>query len=161
MSNTTRLIEYNGWANAKLAEQVSQFSNDLFIKQWGGSFPSLHLTFTHLLEADWRWLYRWKGVPFADLPAWSIPDMQSIRALWGPVQVEMEALAKEKEDNPEELIVFKTRAGDTYQMPFAEIVTHVANHGTYHRGQISNMIRMAGEKPVGTDYFIFYNSRTA
>jgi uncharacterized damage-inducible protein DinB len=40
-------------------------------------------------------------------------------------------------------------------MPLTDIITHISHHGSYHRGQLANMIRMSGEKPVSTDYFIF------
>jgi uncharacterized damage-inducible protein DinB len=52
-------------------------------------------------------------------------------------------------------IKFVTRKGMAYSLPISDIVMQVVNHGSYHRGQIVNMIRMLGVEPVQTDYFIF------
>ncbi|MEK3724277.1 DinB family protein [Paenibacillus sp. FSL H8-0034] len=44
---------------------------------------------------------------------------------------------------------------DKLNVPLVELVQHVVNHGTYHRGNITAMLRQLGHKGVPTDY-IFY-----
>jgi uncharacterized damage-inducible protein DinB len=156
MVDVAKLVQYNTWANRRLVEQAIQFSNDQFTKELGGSFPSLRLTFLHLLETDWLWMHRWKGIPLVEIPKdWSTTNARSITAIWTPIQDQMEETAQALPTTPNKELVFTTRKGDTYRMPFSDLVMHVTNHGTYHRGQIVNMIRQLGAKPVSTDYFIF------
>ena len=156
MIDSVKLITYNTWANRKIAEQVEGLPNELFSKEVGGSFPSIKLTLIHLLESDWLWMNRWNGIPCADIPAgWSITDASSIINLWTPIQNEIEERVKEIGHNQHKEISFITKKGDPYSLPSLDIVIHLTNHGTYHRGQIANMIRMLGEKPPSTDYFIF------
>lgn len=156
MIDSIKLIAYNTWANRRLTGQITTFSNELFTKEVGGSFPSIQLTLTHLLTSDYLWLQRFKGSPIADVPRdWKTDDVDSIMHIWLPMQTEMEARVRELSNNPTQKIDFITRAGVAYSLPLADLVMHITNHGTYHRGQIVNMIRMLGEKPVNTDFFIF------
>ena len=45
--------------------------------------------------------------------------------------------------------------------PLWQLLQHVANHSTYHRGQITTMLRQLGAKATSTDLIIFYRERAA
>ena len=159
MTDTTKLIAYNVWANRKLGEQIKSLPNELFSRELGGSFPSIQLTLQHLLASDWIWLHRWKGIPIIDIPSdWQTDSAPALVAIWLPIQEQIETIIRDLANNPEKEIQFTTGSGATYSLPFLDTVIHSTNHGTYHRGQIVNMIRMLGEKPVNTDYFIYCTS---
>jgi uncharacterized damage-inducible protein DinB len=49
-------------------------------------------------------------------------------------------------------------AGDSYQNKIEDILIHVGNHGTYHRGQIAMLLREKGYNPVSTDYILYDRS---
>jgi uncharacterized damage-inducible protein DinB len=49
-----------------------------------------------------------------------------------------------------------TSAGATYRLRYADMFRHLANHSTYHRGQVAAMLRLLGEKPPSTDLIRFY-----
>lgn len=52
--------------------------------------------------------------------------------------------------------IYKNLKGERFKQPVVEILLHVFNHGTYHRGQLVNMLRQAGiEKIPATDYIVF------
>lgn len=156
MIDAVKLIEYNTWANTKIAEQIKLFSDEQFTKESGGSFPSIRLTLLHLLSSDWTWMHRLKGIPLIDVPGdWITNTAVEVCNYWLPVQYEMIALVNEIAATPDKEISFITRKGAAYTLPFSDIIIHITNHGTYHRGQVVNMIRMLGETPVNTDYFIF------
>ncbi len=55
------------------------------------------------------------------------------------------------ENDWEREISYKSLAGVSYQSAIWQVVLHVVNHGTYHRGQITNMLRMSGVKAVNLD----------
>ena len=151
--NITKFLEYNSWANRLIIDQVETFPSDLFDKKVGGSFGSIKAVMIHLLESDYLWLYRWKGNPLADLPAWQHTNVTSMKKVWYPIQDEMVDLSKNiaaAED-----IKFITRKGIPFTLPFGEIAVHISHHGSYHRGQLTNMIRDLGQNPVSTDYFLF------
>jgi len=153
----SRLIQYNTWANRLIIDQVATFSPELFEKHVGGSFGSIKSVMIHLLESDYLWLYRWKGNPLAELPAWQHTDLAAIKKNWYPIQDEMIDLSGKISST--ENIKFITRKGAPFTLPFGEIAAHVSHHGSYHRGQLTNMIRDLGQNPVATDYFLFYTKK--
>jgi uncharacterized damage-inducible protein DinB len=153
----SKLLQYNTWANRLIIEQVETFPLDLFDKHVGGSFGSIKSVMIHLLESDYLWLYRWKGNPLADIPAWQHTDLAEMKKIWYPIQNEMVELSDKISSS--ENIKFITRKGLPFTLPFGEIAVHLSHHGSYHRGQLTNMIRDLGQKPVATDYFLFYTKK--
>ncbi len=158
--NLINLIEYQRWANRKTVDAITPLATDVVEKEFGGSFPSIRLTILHMLQADYRWLQRLKGFPIAEIPAsWQTESSQALIATWLSVQ---DQLVSEVKNLPaEKLIKFTTAKGDHYELPLAEVITHVVNHATYHRGQLVNMLRMAGTIPTSTDYFLFVVTKGA
>src|SRR5271154_7223854 len=129
MARPATLIRFNVWANKKLADQLSSMKNEILTKEFGGSFPSLRLTALHLLQADWRWLQRWNGIPIASVPAeWQDFGVAGIISHWLPMQEKMINRVDELSDDEDEPIKFTTGKGDTYVLPFTDTVTHVVNH---------------------------------
>lgn len=153
--NIARLIEYNTWANTQVAGQIATLSKDLFEKEIGGSFPSMRATMAHMIDSDWLWLNRWKGIPLADVPVWPSDNASMLNEQWQAIRDEMVSVAQTFVDRPDAPVKLTTRAGRNFILPFQEIVFQVSHHGSYHRGQLTNMIRIVGEKPVSTDYFLF------
>lgn len=156
MIDAIKLIDYNIWAHRRILEQVQTFPQETFTKEVGGSFPSIHLTLRHLLESDWIWFNRWKGLPYLLLPSdWDTNTAESIAQRWLPIQEESRLLMAERLKDENADIHFTTKRGAAYRMKVTDVAIHITNHGTYHRGQIVNMIRILGEQPVNTDYFIY------
>jgi uncharacterized damage-inducible protein DinB len=53
---------------------------------------------------------------------------------------------------------YTTLAGVPYRTPLWQMVLHVVNHGSHHRGQITNMLRQLGVKPANLDLIAFYRN---
>ena len=52
---------------------------------------------------------------------------------------------------------FKRLNGDAYSMPYYELIAHVFNHSTYHRGQLVTMLRQVGfDKVESTDMLAYF-----
>lgn len=154
MTNLIKLVEYQQWANAKIVAQLKTLQPEVLEKEFGGSFPSLRLTVLHMLQADYRWLHRLKGNPIVTIPTeWQSDSSQNLLTTWLDVQGQLVETVKTL--SAEQLIAFTIATGDRFELPLHEVITHVVNHATYHRGQVVNQLRMAGENPVNTDYFLF------
>jgi uncharacterized damage-inducible protein DinB len=54
-----------------------------------------------------------------------------------------------------QLIIYKNSKGTEFCQSFREILTHVALHGQYHRGQINQLLRITGHEPINVDYITF------
>jgi len=55
-------------------------------------------------------------------------------------------------------VAYKTSRGDSFTNTIRDILLHVANHTTHHRGQIISDFRQAGIQPLVTDYIFFKRS---
>ncbi|WP_157488074.1 DinB family protein [Dyadobacter crusticola] len=154
-----QLLDYNVWANRRLMAQMKELPPSEFHLELGGSFPSLRLTVIHLLEADWLWLHRWDNQPLAAVPTdWDTSTAASVDRIWTTIQEQIAAVYNNRlAGHMDTILHFNTKRGDPYSMPLWQTLHHVVNHATYHRGQLSNMIRTLGYKPVGTDLFLFYD----
>ena len=153
------LYGYNRWANARLFAAVSGLSEERFLKDVGGSFPSIRETLTHVVSAEWLWLRRWKGSsPQAMFQAVDFPQPDSLRARWLEVEAEqrmfLESVTAEQLGS---MVRYVNFAGQTWEYPLWRQFYHLVNHSSYHRGQVTTMLRQLGEQPVGTDFLVFHD----
>jgi uncharacterized damage-inducible protein DinB len=154
MTDISNLIDYHIWATGLITRQVLALPEDKVNKETGGSFPSIRLTLEHLFSADYLWVSRWKGSSQLDFPG-ELGTLAQFVATWKDVQQQMKELAVVVAQQSEQGYRFTTRKGTSHELPFLDVVLQITHHGSYHRGQIANMIRMQGETPVATDYFLF------
>ncbi len=161
MENKAFFIDYHIWAHNKVLQQLQGLTAEEWNKELGGSFPSLQQLCKHLVSADYRWLQRWKGIPLAAIPeTFVFENPTQLIDIWQPLFAEMKTISESFfESGIEEPINFITAKGDPFSMPFWQTFYQVVNHGTYHRGQITNMLRMLGKVPAGTDIFLFFAER--
>jgi uncharacterized damage-inducible protein DinB len=159
MENLNFLIEYHHWAHNKVLQQLSEVPAEDWTKDTGGSFPSLNSLYQHLLGADYRWLQRWKGISFAEVPEGYVVDgYSSLDVIWRPQLDEMVRMAKQfLAADAGRAVHFITGKGLKVTQPFWQTLFQVVNHGTYHRGQVTNMLRILHRQPVATDIFLFFN----
>ncbi|HVX51231.1 MAG TPA: DinB family protein [Chitinophagaceae bacterium] len=158
MENISFLIDSHIWAHNKVLQQLQEITPEEWNKAFGGSFPSLHEVFKHMVSADYRWLQRWKGVSLAPIPdTFLFDNYTQLNATWQPILADLKATAADylstAADKP---LTFTTASGACFTMPFWQTLYQVVNHGTYHRGQVTNMLRQLGKQPVGTDIFLFF-----
>lgn len=110
----------------------------------------------HLLAAERIWLLRLRGEDSSKAVIW--PEL--------PLR-EMEVLSQQNargyeqyltdlpDDGFQEVIVYQNSAGKSFRTAAIDILTHVAMHGSYHRGQVARAIRQGGGLPVNTDYITY------
>lgn len=149
---------YEIWAN----EQLLQLATDLSPEQQNqpivSSFPSVHKTFLHMWDAASAWWQRLQMHEQVVMPSLSFhPSMKDIAN--GLLHQNHQWYSFVKEASEEMLLAslpYKNIRGEHYTQPVAEIVLHLSNHGTYHRGQIVTMLRQLGvERIPQTDYILF------
>ena len=59
-------------------------------------------------------------------------------------------------------IEYKSLNGQSSTSPYWQMIVHVVNHGTYHRGQVATMLRQLGATPAqSTDMIVFFRERQA
>ncbi len=157
------LYEYNSWANHRTLDACVALTHEQFLKDLGASFPSVRDTLAHIYGAEWIWLERWRGRLPSGLPtAADFPDLASLRARWAGLEGELHAFVGQL--TPEKLnadLETRTLDGTRYTQPLWQMMQHLVNHGTYHRGQITAFLRQLGHQAVSTDLIRFYRDRGA
>lgn len=161
LSHFRELYLYNHWANRRMLAAVSRLSPADFLKPMVSSFPSVRDTLAHILGAEIVWLARWRGSAPRGLPlAAEIPDMVTLEARWTAHQDELTRYLDELEEEalakPLHYTNFK---GEQHAYSLAQLLTHVANHSSYHRGQVVTLLRQLGAAAVATDYVAFLAER--
>ena len=155
------LYEYNAWANERILGACEKLSAEQFTRSVASSFPSVRDTLAHILGAEWLWLERWQGRMPTELPAArDFPDLESLRERWAEVSRGLtDFVCKLRAEDLERVHQMRTTKGETYSHAQWEMMQHLVNHGTYHRGQVTTMLRQLGAAGVATDLIVFYRQR--
>lgn len=158
-----RLLDYTVWANHRVMRAAATVSPDDFMRDLGASFGGVRGTLCHMMGAEWIWLERWKGVsPPRLLDEGEFADIIALRDRWTVIEQHRESWLKAlRPDAAGEVIRYRNTAGAEYEQPLWQMVQHVANHSTYHRGQVVLLLRQLGAKTVSSDMHLFDRDREA
>jgi len=159
MLATIRLLtDYTRWADARMFDAVAKLSPEQFTKDLGSSLKSVRDTVVHLASAQWIWLSRWTGTsPPAMWTAADFPTAASVREKHAALAEERAShVAAQTPESLARLCNYKNLKGDPMAFPLGQLMLHAVNHSTYHRGQVTTLIRQLGAQPVSTDLVIYY-----
>jgi uncharacterized damage-inducible protein DinB len=152
------LYDYNAWADRRMLDACSGLADEQFTRDLGCSHRSVRDTLAHIMGAAWIWLERWQGRSPSGLPRSDHYDkLSTLRSRWGEIERDLlqfvAGLSKEEleQDRP-----YRTTEGKSYSQPLWQMLQHLVNHSTYHRGQVAAMLRQLDVKPVATDLIAFY-----
>jgi uncharacterized damage-inducible protein DinB len=153
-----RLFSYTEWANGRMLECARGLSEEQFTRPIVSSFPTVRETLAHIALGEWVWLQRWKGVNPTARPAWAQgATLESIEEQFQAIQHEraefLETLTDEALGRD---VAYRTFAGDPLTNGLGDLMAHLVNHGTYHRGQLTTMMRQVGAVPPATDFVSVY-----
>jgi uncharacterized damage-inducible protein DinB len=157
------LFAYDAWANRRALDACAALTPEQFTRNLGSSFPSVRDTLAHILGAQWLWLERLQGRLPAALPKpEEFPDMSVLRARWDEVQGNLTDYVNQLfPADLERVIEYRNLKGEPMHHPVWQALHQVANHGTYHRGQLTTLLRQLGATPSSTDLVVFYRQRAA
>jgi uncharacterized damage-inducible protein DinB len=157
-----QLFDYNAWANRRALEASEKVSVEQFLQRIDSSFPSLRDTLAHIYGAEWIWLERFQGRSPSALPASAeFTDINSLREQWLEHQARLlNFVGGLSQADLDRELEYKTLKFGVYQNPLWQSLLHVINHGTYHRGQVTTMLRQLRAQPILTDLMHFYRERS-
>jgi uncharacterized damage-inducible protein DinB len=157
------MAKYNAWANARLFRMASALQDELYRKEVGAYFKSLHGTLNHLLVSDRIWMWRLTGagdhpnelheILFDDLPSLHAARVEEDSRIIAFVQ---------SLDEPafEEVWDYRTLNGTPQRQRRREILAHLFNHETHHRGQAHAILTVLGvAEPESLDLLIMQRDK--
>ena len=146
LTTLEKLAAYNHWANSQLLQHLENMP---------GEIPETTLQlFSHVVNAQAIWLSRIKNIP-TSLSPFAAQTLAQCRALHETTTQELQELAALNQPELETLITYTNTKGEGFTTSITDILTHIFNHGTYHRGQIARDLRQHNLEPINTDYIIY------
>jgi len=155
------LFKYNAWADRRVLEAASALTREQFTKQMGSSFSSVRDTLAHIYGVEWLWLERFQGRSPSAIPDDpEFADIAKMKASWAAFESRLLNFVRGlTQEDLERVMEYRTMKYGVYRNPLWQSMQHFVNHGTYHRGQITTMLRQLGAQPILTDLMHFYREQ--
>ena len=152
-----QLVAFNRWATKRFFDALSQLPAEQYARDLRSSHGGVHGTLAHIIGAEKAWLCRWLRRPdtaAADLR--QITSLADLRTYWESLGAEMQEFLNTLNDQKlQETLTTSTLTG-TYTSPYWQMIQHVVDHSSYHRGQLVTMLRQLGVQPPTTGLIRFY-----
>jgi uncharacterized damage-inducible protein DinB len=159
-----QLTDYHLWARERALAALAHVTPEQFRRELGSSFGSLRDTVAHLYGADEVWLARWRGgSPQGLPPAEQFADLAALRAAWAKLDPDFRAFVHGLDAaGLARTLTYRAFNGQSATLSFTQMLQHVVNHGSYHRGQITTLLRQLGvPAPKSMDLVAFYRERSS
>jgi uncharacterized damage-inducible protein DinB len=156
------LLEFNYWARDRVLEAVGSLTPEQYSRDLGNSFKSVRDTLVHVYSAEWVWYTRWMGEsPMTPISPETYPDLAALQSAWDQLEGQIRSfLDRLGEADVARVFEYRLMNGQPGRSAFWQMLQHVVNHGSYHRGQVTTMLRQLGAAPAkSTDLITFYRER--
>ena len=153
------LYRYNSWATARVLDAVSPLAEADFTRDLKNSFGSIRDTLTHVVWAEWIWLERWKGEsPTTVFSPAEFATVDGLRERFNAVATERSLFLDELTPaRLSQVVEYVNMKGQTWRYPLWQQLQHVVNHSTYHRGQVTTMLRQLGAEALAPEFLDYYD----
>ncbi|MFC4263819.1 DinB family protein [Ferruginibacter yonginensis] len=153
---------YNLWANQRITEAINNLTDDQINTPAKSSFADIHKTVLHLWAVENVW---WQRLKLIEREVWVGEDFEgSIMELTNNL-LQQSKQWKEWVDVATEAalqheFIYKNSKKDQFKQPVYEMLVHLFNHQTYHRGQLVTLMRQTGETIIpNTDLIAFLRKK--
>ncbi|MDE3840120.1 damage-inducible protein DinB [Bacillus methanolicus] len=149
-------LDYHYWATNKLLDHLETLPEEILSKEIPSVFPSILKTLEHLYAVESMWIQRIQGQNLSALPEITFQNVPQAREAFSEVHSQYLAAGNAEENKR---IYYQNTKGQTFCNQLWDIFIHIVNHGTYHRGNITAMLRQLGERGISTDYIIYLREK--
>jgi len=151
------LSDYQQWANDRLFAALGSLDPAQLSSPQGLFFGSIHHTTDHIMQVGRLWCARLRGEPYqADFKRILYPDWNQLIEMTQSQSAELSLLLEARDEAFfDERLAFTSSNGQAREMWVRDVLTHMMNHQTHHRGQISAAITRLGGAAPEMDYFYY------
>lgn len=149
-------IDYTAWASARLVRAASALTGDELARDFKTADKSVLGTLVHVFAADRIWLARIGGRPPGAFVTEADHKLSVLQNDWPALHDRWKKWAAGiTEENAQSNIAYIDTSGKSWNQPLWELVLHMVNHGTHHRGQVSGFLRALGRVPPPIDLAVY------
>jgi uncharacterized damage-inducible protein DinB len=146
------LANYNIWANQIVIDWLEQITDEQWTMSLVSSFNSVQETVLHIISAENVWVSRFQHI---ENPEWLQATFKGSKdehiAKWKNVSQNLKsAIEKVTDETLAAPLQYKRLNGQVFNTPLYQLLAHVFNHSTYHRGQLVTLLRQAGFTNIGS-----------
>ncbi|MCC9022154.1 DinB family protein [Bacillus nakamurai] len=162
-----QLYEYNTWANQQIFSRLKELPKDVYRQEVESVFPSIAGVLAHVYLSDVGWIDVFSGKRLEDTLRSAeerkeeivSKDIEEMEEMFFELSDRYKSFLQ-PDENINQPLVIEHPSGDVMKTSVSDMVLHVVNHGTYHRGNITAMLRQMGYASVPTDYGVYLYVKT-
>jgi uncharacterized damage-inducible protein DinB len=155
-------LAYSAWASQRLLDAVAQIPSGELTRDFQTADRTVIGTLAHVFAADRIWLARVTGATSGEFITDADRQLPVLQKDWPELHARWQQWAGQLTDESVRSIVeFKDTKGNPHRLLLWQIILHVVNHGTHHRGQVSGFLRTMGHTPPPLDLSFFYREQAA
>lgn len=147
METIKKMFAHMNWANQRILGTLQSAE---------GENPAIIRLFAHILHTELVWATRLQGLDSSTLSIWPEANLTACSELILQNEANFKIILSQLSDTElDQVIDYKNSKGQAFKSSTRDILTHIALHGQYHRGQINSRLRADGAEPVNTDFITF------
>lgn len=148
------MCEFLRWGDQQSMRAARTVRDEDYYKEQGISAGSLHKQLVHCMGVQWLWLCRFRGESPQRVEDFNdYPTRMAIEQRWPLVHAALIDFVGRT--TPQQLgnpVTYHDTKGTAHTLPLRDMILHLIDHGSYHRGQIATMIKKAGGTPSSISF---------
>lgn len=137
-----QVIDAHYWAIHNMLEAVAALTPEQYDREIASSFPNIRLTVHHMLNAEEFLGGFLAGQRVSGTPPEAVLSAGAMRERWASVE-QLVRKAVEAGRDWDRSVPFRLRGGE-FSVPAWQVLFQMLQHGQYHRGQVTVMLRQVG-----------------
>ena len=158
--DTLRLqLDYSAWASQRLMDAAAKLSEEELTRDFKTADKTVLDTLVHIYAADRIWLSRVLGETRTSFSGPEDRDLTLLQTEWPALHQRWKLWLRDfNDDDVLRAISYHDLKGRPYSQPAWQILLHLVNHGTHHRGQVSGFLRAMNHTPPPLDLMAYYRT---
>lgn len=153
-------LAYSVWASTRLVAAAAELSSQELTHDFKTADHSVVGTLAHIFAADRVWLGRVRHRPPAAFIGDHDRQLSVLQDEWFGVHAGwMQWAAELTDDSALADLTYHDLKGREWKQPIWQLVLHVVNHGSHHRGQVSGFLRALGRTPPPLDLIVYHREK--
>jgi uncharacterized damage-inducible protein DinB len=150
----SEMFDYMRWGDRLMIGAARTVPDEQYYADQGISFGSVHKLMVHCMAAQWIWLSRWRGENPTRLESHEqYPKRGDVEQRWPLVHAALiDFLGLQTPGTLARAVNYRNLKGEHCSLALADLMLHVIDHASYHRGQVASMIKRAGGQPAAVSY---------